>query len=252
MPLESARSRMQTAPDLVLPPPFTLVRLRELGDAFVHAQSIAEKQGAGTLVYVGRFDLVEFALVLEPDEPLRQARRAFYAGMTALAEAIAAQAAPETAVAIDWPDTLNVNRGLVGGGRLAWPQGANEDEPPPWLVFGGMIRTVSLSDAESGLTPLITALEAEGFDEGSSDLLVGSFARNFMFVLDSWHESGFGAVAKSYLARLPRESGLRRDIDDNGDLLVRRMGKTDVERQALLPRLAAPSWYDASAKGPRA
>lgn len=41
MPLESARSRMQTAPDLVLPPPFTLVRLRELGDAFVHAQSIA-------------------------------------------------------------------------------------------------------------------------------------------------------------------------------------------------------------------
>ena len=76
MPLESARSQMQTAPDLVLPPPFTLVRLRELGDAFVHAQSIAEKQGAGTLVYVGRFDLVEFALVLEPDEPLWQARHA--------------------------------------------------------------------------------------------------------------------------------------------------------------------------------
>ena len=252
MPLESARSRMQTAPDLVLPPPFTLVRLRELGDAFVHAQSIAEKQGAGTLVYVGRFDLVEFALVLEPDEPLRQARRAFYAGMTALAEAVAAHAAPESGVGIEWPDTLTVNLGMIGGGQLAWPQGANEDEPPPWLVFGGMIRTVSLSDAESGLTPLITALEAEGFDEGSSDLLVGSFARNFMYVLDSWHESGFGAVAKSYLARLPRESGLRRDIDDNGDLLVRRMGKTDVERQALLPRLAAPSWYDASAKGPRA
>jgi hypothetical protein len=73
-----------------------------------------------------------------------------------------------------------------------------------------------------------------------------------MFILDSWHESGFGAVAKSYLDRLPRESGLRRDIDDKGDLLVRRMGKTDVERQELLPRLAAPSWYDASTKGPRA
>jgi len=252
MPLESARSRMQTAPDLVLPPPFTLVRLRELGDAFVHAQSIAEKQGAGTLVYVGRFDLVEFALVLEPDEPLRQARRAFYAGMTALAEAVAAHAAPETAVAIDWPDTLTVNFGLVGGGHLAWPQGANEDEPPPWLVFGGMIRTVSLSGAEPGLNPLITALEEEGFGENSSDLLVESFARNIMFILDSWHESGFGAVAKSYLDRLSRESGLRRDIDDNGDLLVRRTGKTGVERQALLPRLAAPAWYDASAKGPRA
>jgi len=252
MPLKSARSRMEIAPNLVLPPPFTLVRLRELGDAFVHAQSIAAEQGAGTLVYVGRFDLAEFALVLEPNEPLWQARRAFYAGMTALAEAIAAHAAPETAAGIDWPDTLTVNRGLVGGGRLAWPQGASEHEPPPWLVFGGMIRTVSLSDAEPGLNPLVTALEAEGFGEDSSDLLVESFARNFMFILDSWHESGFGAVAKSYLDRLPRESGLRRDIDDKGDLLVRRMGKTDVERQELLPRLAAPSWYDASTKGPRA
>jgi biotin-(acetyl-CoA carboxylase) ligase len=252
MPLESARSRMLRAPDLALPPPFTLVRLRELGDAFVHAQSIAAEQGAGTLVYVGRFDLAEFALVLEPDEPLRQARRAFYAGMTALAEAVAAHAAPETAIGIEWPDTLTVNRGLVGGGRLAWPKDASEDEPPPWLVFGGMIRTVSLSEAEPGLNPLVTALEEEGFGDTSSDLLVESFARNFMFTLDSWHESGFGAVAKSYLERLPRESGLRRDIDDNGDLLVRRMGKTDVDRQALLPRLAAPSWYDVSAKGPRA
>ena len=37
---------------------------------------IAAEQGAGTLVYVGRFDLAEFAVVLEPDEPLRTARRA--------------------------------------------------------------------------------------------------------------------------------------------------------------------------------
>ena len=40
--------------------------------------------GAGTLVYVGRFDLAEFAVVLEPEEPLRTARRALYAGMVAL------------------------------------------------------------------------------------------------------------------------------------------------------------------------
>ena len=54
----------------MLPPPFTLVTLREVGDAFAHAMTIAPEQGAGTLVYVGRFDLAEFAVVLEPDEPL--------------------------------------------------------------------------------------------------------------------------------------------------------------------------------------
>ena len=55
-----------------------------MGDAFAHATTIAAEAGAGTLVHVGRFDLVEFAVVLEPEEPLRTARRAFYAGMVAL------------------------------------------------------------------------------------------------------------------------------------------------------------------------
>src|SRR5450631_3434389 len=162
------------APELTLPPPFTLVRLRELGDAFAHATSIAAEQGAGTLVYVGRFDLAEFAVVLEPEEPLRQARRVFYAGMVALADALAAHAQPETAISFEWPDSISVNQGLVGGGRLAWPKGIGEEETPPWLVFGGMIRTVSMTGAEPGLNPLVTALEEEGFTDVLSTQLVES------------------------------------------------------------------------------
>jgi biotin-(acetyl-CoA carboxylase) ligase len=240
------------SPELTLPPPFTLVRLRELGDAFAHAQSIAAEKGAGTLVYVGRFDLAEFAVVLEPDEPLAKARRSFYAGMAALADALVSYAQPETAITIDWPDSLLVNGGLVGGGRLAWPKGtAEEDETPPWLVFGAMVRTVSVTGDEPGLNPLVTALEEEGFSDAMSDKVVGSFARHFMVAIDTWQEKGFGAVAHSYLERLPRASALRRDIDENGDLLTRRMGKVDVERQKFLPRLAAPAWYDAAKRGPR-
>lgn len=250
MPLESAHTRGE-ARDMVLPPPFTLVRLRELGDAFAHAISVAPEQGAGTLVYVGRFDLAEFALVLEPEEPLREARRAFYAGMTALADALAVYAQPETAITIDWPDAIAVNGGLVGGGRLAWPRDVDEDAPPSWLVFGAMIRTVSMTGAEPGLNPLVTVLEEEGFTDVTSNQVVESFARHFMVALDAWRESGFGAVAKSYLERLPRASGLRRDIAADGDLLVRRMGKTEIDRKKLLPALASPSWYDPAAKGPR-
>ena len=55
---------------LDLPPPFRPVALREVGDAFRHAMAIAADAGAGTLVHVGRFDVAEFAVVLEPDEPL--------------------------------------------------------------------------------------------------------------------------------------------------------------------------------------
>ena len=85
-----------------------------------------------------------------------------------------------------------------------------------------------------------------------SNEVVESFARNFMVALDSWKESGFGAVAKNYLARLPVESGLRRDIDENGDLLIRRMGKPEVDCKSLVAHLAKPAWLDPKTKGPRA
>jgi biotin-(acetyl-CoA carboxylase) ligase len=244
------RSRNALAPDLALPPPFTLVTLREVGDAFAHAVKVAPEQGAGTLVYVGRFDLAEFAVVLEPDEPLRGARRAHYMGMNALVDALLAYAPPEKPIAIDWPDAITVDGGLVGGGRLAWPNGAAEDEPPQWLVFGGMIRTVSMTGNDPGLHPMTSALEDEGFTDMAAAELVASFARHLMVHIDASLEYGFGAIARDYLKRLPTESGLRRDIEENGDLMLRRVGKPE-QRMSLQSALAVPSWLDAKSGGPR-
>jgi Biotin/lipoate A/B protein ligase family len=250
MPTET-RVRTPFAPALDLPPAFRLVSLREAGDAFARAREIAGDEGAGTLVWVGRFDLVEFAVVLEPDEPLRAARRAFYAGMAALADALAVHAPPEKPIAFDWPDAIRVDRGLVGGGRLAWPTDAREDAPPPWLVFGATVRTVAMSDGTAGLRPIEAALEDEGFDDLGSGRLVESFARHLMVLTDAWQESGFDVVARSYLTRLPADLGTERTIDGAGDLLVRRKGKLDVKKQRLLPALAAPSWLDPETGGPK-
>src|SRR4029079_4056937 len=141
MPLETASPQMRLTPELALPPPFTAIRLREVGDAFAHAVSIAPEKGAGTLVYVGRFDLAEFALVLEPDEPLLKARRTFYAGMAALSDALAAHAQPETSIVIDWPDSIFVNGGLVGGGRLAWPEDTRGIRTPPGPFLCALLPT---------------------------------------------------------------------------------------------------------------
>ena len=249
MPLET-RLNTPFGPELDLPPGFNLVTLREVGDAFVHARAHAAELGAGTLVFVGRFDLAEFAVVLEPDEPLSTARRAFYAGMSALADALASHAPPEKPLAFQWPDAILVDNGLVGGGQFAWSQGP-EDAPPQWLVFGGMIRTVAMGEAEPGVRPLAAALEEEGFDGLGSGRLVESFARHLMVLVDAWQEQGFAAVARDYLSRLAPEQGVRREIDDNGDLLVRRMGKAEAERRKLMPALAKPSWLDPATGGPK-
>jgi hypothetical protein len=233
-----------------LPPPFTLVRLRESRDAFSHALGIAAASGAGTLVYVGRFDLAEFAVVLEPSEPLRTARRAFYAGMVALTDALRAYAPPNKEVAIEWPDAVRIDGGLVGGGRLGWSASASEDEPPPWLVFGAMIRTVAMTDGEPGVHPLGSALEQEGFGEAGAVQVTESFARHLMLAIDSWQVDGFGGVAHEYLSRLSRERQVSRHIDDNGDLLTHRIGSDKTERHDLRQALAAPSWLDPKLGGP--
>lgn len=235
---------------LDLPPGFDLITLRESGDAFAHAQKIAAQAGAGTVLHVGRFDLAEFAVVLEPDEPLRTARRALYAGCVALVDALAASAPPERPIDVVWPDTIRVDGGIVGGVQLAWPAGADEEAVPDWLVFGAMIRTVALGEHAPGLRPLGAALEEEGFADVGSGRLVEGFTRHLMAAIDNWQEQGFEAIAKDYLTRLAREGGVRHQIDENGDLLILRASKPEPQRCALLPALTRAAWRDPATGGP--
>jgi biotin-(acetyl-CoA carboxylase) ligase len=226
---------------LDLPPPFRLVALREAGDAFAHGSTHAAELGAGTLVFVGRFDLAEFAVVLEPEEALASARCSFYAGMTALADALSALAPPETPIAIEWPDRLEVGRGLVGGGRLGWPQSADERARPNWLVFGAVVRLVSVRSGEAALPSVSTSLADEGFSEVGAKGLVEGFARHLMVAIDRWQEGEFAATARAYLARLRPERGVRRLIDAGGNLRIERPGEPAASLD-LRAALATPSW----------
>lgn len=212
---------------------------------------IAEESGAGTLTYVGRFDLAEFAVVLEPGEPLRTARRAFYAGMVALTDALRAYAPPNKAIAIEWPAVIRVDGALVGGGRLGWPLSAKEDEPPRWLVFGAMIRTVTMDDEGAGTHPLSSALDQEGFDETGAVQVTESFARHLMLAMDAWQVDGFDVVAREFLTRLAGKRQAAHRIDDNGDLLVHRSGMEKSERIDLKEAVRVPSWLDPRLGGPR-
>jgi hypothetical protein len=117
-------------------------------------------------------------------------------------------------------------------------------------VFGGMIRTVSMTD-NPGLHPMAAALDEEGFTDMAAAELVASFARHLMVHIDALHEDGFGAIGREYLQRLPRQSGVRRDTDENGDLLVRRAANASAERMDLKAALATPSWLDPKTRGPR-
>lgn len=245
----SGSAAVLTARALDLPPAFSLVTLRESGDAFAHACRIASDRGAGTFVHVGRFDLVEFAVVLEPEEPLAVARRGFFAGMVALAQAIGAQGPPDKAVEFEWPDAVRFDGAGVGGGRLGWPVDCPEDATPGWLVFGASLAAARIGGGEPGTSPMLTTLEEEGFEDGR--LVAESFARHLMVGFDMWAERGFAPIEAAYLRRLPRKAGAEHRLDHNGDLLIRYHGGLEPERQPLLASLAAPSWLDPATGGPK-
>lgn len=235
-----------------MPPPYTLVALRESKDAFAHACRIAADAGAGTFVCVRRFDLVEFAVVLEPEEPLASARRAFLAGMVALADAIGSHCAPEKSVTFEWPDAIRYDGARLGGGRLGWPE-CPQESVPEWLVFSAMLIASKHWAGDPGLTPSSTSLDEEGFEGRDRDAIVESFARHLMLGFDTWANQGFGEVAERYLARLPgRPNALRSEIARNGDLLIHHDGRQGgIERVPLLGALASPSWLDATTGAPR-
>ena len=255
---------------LDLPPGFELVSLREGGDAFTYAQEIASQRGAGTLVWVKRFDLVEFAVVLEPDEPLATARRALFAGMCAMADSLAVHCPPEKPIHFHWPDAILFDHGLIGGARLAWPKGAAEDQPPEWLVFAGMIRTAVIRNRENavaappkestepGTWSIGTALSEEGFDNINSGAIVESFTRHLMLHLNAWSERGFHRVGREWLARLPEDKSLKRGLDANGDLLTQPAASVRTAGDApshaprdLLAALASLAWYDSDSQEPK-
>jgi biotin-(acetyl-CoA carboxylase) ligase len=231
---------------LDLPPLFRPIVLREAGDAFAHARANAEALGAGALVYVGRFNLAEFAVVLEPEQPLRTSRLAFYVAMAALADTLSALAPPEKPITIDWPDAIRIDGGLVGGSRLGWPAETSEDAVPDWLVFGAAIRLVSIDDRGPGLFPLATALQDEGFGEIGAEHFIASFARHLMAAIDRWQDRGFSPLIREYAARLDKGAGI--EIDGNGDAHVRRGRATT---RSLVSALEQPSWLDPETAEPR-
>ncbi len=233
----------------VMPPGFTLVPLREAGDAFAHAIRIAPEAGAATLVWVRRFDLVEFALVLEPDAPLMTARLAHYLCMNALADALSVHCPPERPILFNWPDALIYDHGLIGGGRIGWPEGCAEDETPDWLVFGAMVRASRPSPFEDQPTLTGVAMDEGGFEEVDAADLVESFARHLMLNVSRWQSDGSKAAVRRWLDRLQRKEGVRHGIEPNGDLIM--AGQAGTTRRDFLAALAETAWLDAAEGAPK-
>ncbi|WP_019905158.1 biotin/lipoate--protein ligase family protein [Methylobacterium sp. 77] len=227
-------------PKLALPPVFSLLVSAGPTSAFDAAcRHASSGEATGLLVWRRDAAILDLAVILAPDEPLATARRAFFAGIVALAEAIGAHGPPEIPVTFDWPDTVRFDGARLGGGRLGWPATCGEGDVPDWLVFSTMIIASKAQAGDPGLTPDSTSLANEGFAQDDDHAsVVESFARHLMKAFALWEEDGFEAIERRYLSRLV-DGGRSARIDRNGDLI-----DDDGTRRSLVSGLAGMSWRD--------
>jgi hypothetical protein len=226
---------------VVLPPPYTLHWL-SAGDPFAEACRIAPDRGAGSLVWhcgtgddsAGRFD---FAVVLEPETALVDARRAVVIGMVALGDALAAHCPPERSVAFGWPGQVTFDGGRIGGMRFAAPAGTDEEAVPDWMVLG--VELIADRDHLStpGSWPDSVSLKEEAFLDPPA--ILESFSAYLMLTFDRWTHEGFAPIAARYSERLTSGGALT----EEGALIL------DDSYMSLASALETAFWRDAD--GPR-
>src|SRR5690606_16768359 len=174
---------------LFLPPAFTGFPVAGEAHPCDVAQERAGEEGGGARFHAERPRLPALALVLAPDVPLAQPRRAFPVAMAAVADALAAHCVPERSVRIGWPGVLLYDTSRIGGGRLAWPRDCAEGEVPDWLVFGVDLIRDRDAVAEPGRFPEATSLREELFD-GPLEILE-RFARKDTQRIDLLEAEGY-------------------------------------------------------------
>lgn len=195
-----------------LPPLFRLVPRRD-GGAFAAACRDAEAGAeAGTLHWTRRTDLLDAAVVLEPDRPLADTRLAPCVAMLALADALVAHGPPNVKIALGGPegapDRLLVNGGWIGGVRFAVPEGTRDPDVPGWAVVGFGVDTLGDPDDDSpGRDPTRTALREEGFGELDAAELLESVARHLLAWMDVWENDGDAPILRAWSRALGGKAG---------------------------------------------
>lgn len=179
------------------------------GDPFALACAAAsEGCDAGLVIYDLAPDTLRAAIVFAPEVTLSKAAAILPICGIGFQNALGAYAPPEVGVHLGWDGGIYVNGGRCGDLRMAAE--GHLDQEPDWVVVDLTLTLWPQSD-DTGLTPDVTALYAEGCaDVGAVDLLE-AWVRHTLVGINAWADDG--------MAQLHREwAGLAHGLD--GDVTI--------------------------------
>ena len=214
--------------DLVLPPPYRAERFDPDISALAAGRAAAAAgREEGALFWGERAGRLQCAVVLRPDRPRRETLPAVYMAALALADALAAFAAPPAPIGFRWPDGILVDGGLAGRVRLACAD-CGAEAVPAWAVLGFELA-LSRPGGEPGLAPDLTSIAEEGFDGFSAIGLIEGFARQLLRWAGRFEAEGSAAIAAEWWRRAGFAEGAAIGIDADGNLRLRREGRVEVQ-----------------------
>lgn len=196
----------------VFPPLFRPFAVTPELDPFERCLSVAA-DGAepGTLLWSIGQDACECAVVLAPEQALEASLPIVLVAMLGLGDALGALIPPVVAVTFGWPDRLEVNRGIVGGIRLAHAEVPGPAAIPDWMVVGfAVAMRGEWAAGEPGQVGERTTLAEEGCGDVMTVDFLEAFGRHFLSWINRWQEDGSEPVRQAWLARA---TGLGRPIE---------------------------------------
>ena len=194
----------------------------------------ADAASAGDVYWSRRRDRLHYALVLEPEVGATAALGMVVVAMVATGDAIGSLAPPEMSVTYRWPGTIMANGAEVGSIGAVLPAGADDTQPPGWLVLRLTVAIAATADApEPGHRPDRTSLHDEGCHTVDRTTLAEAVSRHLLLEIDTWSREGLGRTIERWLERCPdrgrpvalplgdrRFEGVLAGLDEHGGLVL--------------------------------
>ncbi len=237
-------------PDPTFPPLLTGHPIKGAVKAYETAQTLAMKgeAGAGDVFWARSTDILDIAVVLEPEVDRSQAIQMMFAAMVAFGDSLGAIGPPELGLYYVWPGGLLVNGATAGQVRVALPDACRQGGTPDWMVIGITVNLrVGNQDVEPGDDARNTNLLEEGCGDITRTQLVESLCRHFLVWINTWEHEGFKPIHEIWVGRCTelsdqldftlgeqRHRGTFVGLDESGDLLMRPEGGDSVVSISVL------------------
>lgn len=193
----------------------------------VMAENQTNALGCLDKAWHGYTENLHAAIVLQPEFNPVQDQEMLYVAMTSLGNAIAEHVSPMTALGYSWPNDVNIAGNKVGSVWLDHGQ----SEAGRWLTVTCSVNVRHSPDDFS--IPAMSILEAEGTTDLTANILLESWTRQFVRLINLWSDQGFGKIFGLWQVRsesngkkitLPSDDGLVAaesvGITEQGDIIV--------------------------------